>query len=356
MSRWPVETDLFGTTAAGEPVQRFTLRTPGGITARLISFGATLTELYVPGRDGRAADVVLGFDDLESYETKSPYFGATVGRVAFRIPYGRFELDGHTYRLTLNNGPHHLHGGTKGFSWVVWDARPVQRDDGPAVAFAYRSPDGDQGYPGQVDARVVYTLTAAGELRLELSATCDRPTPVDMTHHSYFNLAEAGTGDVLDHKLRIDADLYSETDDETIATGRLVAVEGTPFDFREPRRIGARFAALAPYGGGYDLAYLLRLQHGSPARVATLAEPTSGRTLDVWTDAPALVFYTANDLDGSFRGKGDQVYQKHFGLTLETAHLPDAVHHANFPSIILRPGQTYRQTCVYRFGVAAGSR
>jgi aldose 1-epimerase len=272
-----------------------------------------------------------------------------VGRTAFRIPYGRFELDGRSYQLDANGGPHHIHGGTKGFSWVVWDAEPLARDDGPAVRFTFHSPDGDQGYPGGVDAAVIYSLTNAGELRIEFTATCDCPTPVDMTHHGYFNLAGAGAGDVNDHVVQIAADRYSETDDQVIATGAFLPVEGTPYDFTEPRRIGERLGMLPEQLGGYDLAYLNRNRRGTIAQVASVHEPTTGRTMRVLTDAPALVFYGGNYLDGTLRGKGGVVYRKHSGLAMETAGLPDAVNHADFPSIILRPGETYRRTCIYRF-------
>ncbi len=350
MSASRIEKDVFGTTADGQSVDRYTLKGPDGMMARLITFGATITELHIPDRDGKLQDIVLGFDDLRSYETKSPYFGSTVGRVAFRIPFGRFDLDGESYDLTLNNGPHHLHGGTKGFSWVIWDAEPLQRADGPAVRFTYSSRDGDQGYPGRVDAAAVYTLTDAGELRVEFSATCDQPTPVDMTQHTYFNLAGAGLGDVLGHVLQIDADKYSETDEAVIATGALVPVSDTPYDFTQARVIGDRIDQLPEQaGGGYDLAYLHRHQGGSISRVATLSDPTTGRTMQVLTDAPALILYTGNYLDGTLCGKGGATYLRHYGIALETASLPDAVHHANFPSVILRPGETYRQTCVYRF-------
>lgn len=344
-----IEKDRFGSTSDGSRADRFTLRGANGMSVRLINFGATVTELHVPDRDGRLADVVLGFDDLASYETKSPYFGSTVGRTAFRIPYGRFELDGQSYQLDANGGPHHIHGGTKGFSWVVWDAEPLDNEDGPAVRFTYHSPDGDQGYPGAVDAEATYALTNAGELRIEFKATCDRPTPVDMTHHGYFNLAGAGAGDVNDHVVQMAADVYSETDAQVIATGAMLPVAGTPYDFTEPRRIGERLELLPEQSGGYDLAYLNRNQSGTIAPVASVYEPVSGRTMRVLTDAPALIFYGGNYLDGTLQGKGGVAYKKHAGFAMETAGLPDAVNHENFPSIILRPGETYRRTCIYRF-------
>lgn len=349
MTSTPIESDSFGSTSDGKGVDRFTLRGPNGMVIRLINFGATVTELYVPDRNGRLADVVLGFDDLASYETKSPYFGATVGRSAFRIPFGRFELDGRSYQLDANGGPHHIHGGRKGFSWVVWDAEQLESDNGPAVRFTFHSPDGDQGYPGAVDAEVAYALTNAGELRIEFTATCDRPTPVDMTHHGYFNLSGTGASDVNDHVVQISADVYSETDEQVIATGALLSVEGTPYDFTEPKRIGERLEMLPEQSVGYDLAYLNRNQSGAIAEVASVYDPVAGRTMHVLTDAPALIFYGGNYLDGTLRGKGGVAYERHSGFAMETAGLPDAVNHDNFPSIILRPGETYRRTCIYRF-------
>jgi len=346
-----LEREEFSRTRDGQQVERFTLSGPRGLKVRLITFGATITELWTPDRHGNVDDVVLGFDDLGLYETKSPYFGCTVGRVAFRIPYGRFELDGRTYQLTLNNGQHHLHGGTRGFSWRNWQARPLSRDGMPAVKFTLRSPDGDQGYPGQVDVTAIYTLTDAGELRIEYTAVTDRPTPINLTHHSYFNFAGAGSRDVLQHVVQVEADKYSETDADTIPTGVLLPVADTPFDFRHATPIGQRVGA--GQLDGYDLAYLLRDKPGTLRLAASLHEPSHGRAMEVLTDAPALIFYTGNYLDGSLQGKHGYVYKKHSGLCLETGNLPDAVHHANFPPIILRPGQTYRHTCVYRFTTKA---
>ena len=235
----PIETDLFGTTADGEPVRRYTLRGVAGITARIITYGATLTELLVPDRHGSLADVVLGFDNLRQYETESPYFGCIVGRVAFRTTNATFTLDGRTYHLTHNAGPHHLHGGTRGLSKVVWQAEPLTHTDSPAVQFHYRSPDGDQGYPGNLDVSVTYALTPERELRIDYLATTDQATPVNLTHHSYFNLTGAAAGDVLGHHLQLAADRYTPTDATLIPTGEVVSVAGTPFDFRRPTAIGA---------------------------------------------------------------------------------------------------------------------
>ena len=351
MSDCGIEKDIFGVTAEGVEVERYSLAGENGMRFRLITFGATVTELYLPDRDGKLDDVVLGFDRLAPYETQSPYFGCIAGRVAFRISRGEFVLDGRSYRLSLNDGPHHLHGGVKGLSHVVWEAEPLQTAEGPAVKLTYRSPDGDQGYPGNLDVTVVYTLAHGRELMIDYTATTDRPTPVNLTNHSYFTLAGAASGDVLGHVVEIDADRYSVTDQATIATGELAPVEGTPFDFTTPMAIGARIQQTGGAVSGYDLSYLLNRPGNCLARAARVYEPDSGRSMEVHTTEPALVFYTGNYLDGTLRGKGGTRYQKHAGFCMETGHLPDAVHHPHFPSVILRPGATYRHTCVYRFTV-----
>jgi len=349
MSAIGIERDVFGVTGDGIQVDRYTLRNADGLVIRLITLGATVTELYVPDRHGKLDDVVLGFDRLEQYETQSPYFGCTIGRVAFRITEGKFELDGKSYQLTLNSGPHHLHGGVKGLSWVVWEAEPVGGKEGPALKLTHRSPDGAQGYPGNLEVAVVYTLTDRNEMKIDYTATADRPTPVNLTHHGYFNLAGAGSGDVLGHVLQLDADRYSVTDEAIIPTGQLAPVEGTPFDFTKPTAINARMGQIPGKAAGYDLAYLLTRQDGSLARVATVYEPVTGRVMEIDTTAPAMVFYTGDYLDGMLKGKHDTVYPRHAGFCLEPGHLPDSVHHDNFPSVILQPGETYRQTSVYRF-------
>ena len=347
MSNVGIEADTFDFTSEGRRVDRFTLHNTNGLMVRLINFGATVTELHVPDRDGRTDDVVLGFDRLADYQTKSPYFGCIVGRVAFRITEGRFRLGEESHQLTLNNGRHHLHGGVKGLSWVVWDAEPLSTADGPAVEFNYSSPHLDQGYPGNLHTSVVYTLTNRNELRIDYRATTDRPTPVNLTHHGYFNLA--GSGDVLGHVVQLEADRYCLTDEAIIPTGELAPVRNTPFDFTRPTAINARLDQVGGLDGGYDLAYLRGGQPCSPTRVATVHEPGSGRLMEVDSTAPAVVFYTGNYLDGSLRGKKNAVYGRHAGFCIEPGHLPDAVHHPEFPSVVLQPEQTYQQTSVYRF-------
>jgi aldose 1-epimerase len=340
-----IESDLFGVTTDGVVVPRYTLRNTRGMCVRIIAYGATVTELLVPDRQGRVEDVVLGFDHLDHYERNTIYAGCTVGRVAFRITDAQFERGGQTYHLTRNAGRHHLHGGIRGLSKLVWRAEPVPEASAPAVRFSHRSPDGDQGYPGNLDVAVVFTLTDDNALRIDYTATTDQATPVNLTHHGYFNLAGAAAGDVLDHVLHLDADRYSVTDAELIPTGELAPVRGTPLDFTQPLSIGARIAA----AGGYDLAYLRSGPGPALARVATLFEPVSGRRLEVATTSPAIILYTGNYLNGSLTGKGGRALRQHAGVCLETGHLPDSIRHAHFPSILLQPGAIYRETCVYRF-------
>jgi aldose 1-epimerase len=351
MNTRSIEKDRFGTTAEGAAVDRYTLRNAQGMTVRLITYGATVTELLVPDRQGKPADVALGFDNLAQYETQSPYFGCTAGRVAFRINQGKFTLEGKPYSLTINAAPHHLHGGVKGLSKVVWHAEPLSASAAPAVKFTHRSPDGDQGYPGNLDVTVVYTLTDENELKIDYTAVTDRPTPVNLTHHTYFNLNGAGSGAILDHVLQVRADRYAPTDDKGIPTGRIATVAGTPRDFRTPTAIGARMQPGSEVAAGYDGCYLVERSGIGPVLMATLTSPATGRRLDVLSTEPSLILYTGNYLDGTLHGKQRAVYGKHAGVCLETAHLPDSVNRPEFPSIILRPGQTYRQTCIYRFSV-----
>lgn len=350
MNTLRIEKDAFGITAEGAAVDRFTLRNSHGMAVSLITYGATVTELWVPDRDGDAADIVLGFDNLAQYESESPYFGCTVGRVAFRIVGGEFTLNGKAYRLTLNNqGLHHLHGGTKGFSKAVWNAEPEERSDAVAIRLTHLSPDGDQGYPGNLQVTAVHSLTEQNELRIDYTATTDQPTPINLTHHGYFNLAGAGSGDVLGHVVRIDADQYSVTDQDLCPTGELAPVKGMPLDFTRPTPIGARVGKPDGVADGYDLAYLQRPSGGELACVAMVEEPRSGRRMEVLTGEPAIIFYTGQYLNGTLKGKHGATYSKHAGLCLEPGRLPDSVHHKRFPSVILEPGQTYHHTCVYRF-------
>jgi aldose 1-epimerase len=343
----------FGQTKEGAPVEIYTLTNGKGMVAKVMTYGATLTELLVPDKTGTSANVVLGFDKLEPYLAGVPYFGATVGRIGNRIAKGTFTLDGKAYRLATNNGPNHLHGGVKGFDKVVWKAEVVASKVGQAVKFSYRSPDGEEGYPGNLDVTVVYTLTDANELHLDYTATTDKATPVNLTNHSYFNLAGEGTGTILDHVMMINADQMTPVDDTLIPTGTLERVKGTVFDFTTPTAIGARIAKvpIAP-PVGYDHNYVINTQTGGggqPALAARVVEPKSGRTMEVRTTEPGVQFYSGNFLDGTLRNRKGVPYQKHAAFCLETQHFPDSINHPNFPSTILRPGQTYRTTTVYAF-------
>ena len=309
----------FGKLADGTTVDVYTLTNRSGVTAKIMTYGATLIELDVPDKGGQFSDVVLGFDNLDQYVTSSPYFGATVGRVANRVAKGKFALDGQTYTLAVNNGPNALHGGKKGFDKVVWNAEPVKSGDGPAVRFTHLSPDGDEGYPGNLNVTVVYTLTKDNAIRIDYMATTDKPTPVNLTNHSYFNLA--GTGDVLGHQLMINADHYTPSDDTLIPTGDVLMVKKTPLDFTNPHSIGAFMKELAGDPNGYDHNYVL----GKPGQyklAAKVYEPTTGRYMEMHTTEPGVQFYTGNFLDGSLRGRGGAVLRATFGVLPGSAALP----------------------------------
>lgn len=345
--RLTLEKELFGATSRGTPVERYTLSNGHGMRVRIMTYGGIVVSLEVPDRDGRLGNVVLGFERLDPYLAGHPYFGAICGRVANRIAHGTFTLDGTTYRLAANNGPHHLHGGLVGFDKVVWEGAPLREADRVGVVLRCLSKDGEEGYPGNLRARVQYTLNEKSELGVEYEATTDAPTPVNLTHHSYFNLAGAGSGDVLGHQLMIDADRYTPVDDTLIPTGSIAEVKGTPLDFTRPTAIGARIAQVA---GGYDHNFVLRPREQLLARpAATVYEPTTGRVLEIFTTEPGLQFYSGNFLDG-IAGAGG-VYHKHHGFCLEAQHFPNSPNEPDFPSVILRPGQTYRQTTIHRFGV-----
>ena len=341
-----VATDRFGTLPDGSPAYRYSLTNANGLIARLTNWGATLTELHVPDRSGRLGDVVLGFDNLDQYLGEHPYFGATIGRVANRIAAGRFTLDGRVHQLSRNAGPHHLHGGMRGFDRVLWRA---ERLPTPAVGvrFSHVSPDGDEGYPGRLEVAVTMALTDADELVMDFTATTDQATPVNLTNHAYFNLA--GQGDVLGHQLEIRADYFTPTDLELIPTGTLDPVEGTPLDFRHPTAIGARLGQLSGDPPGYDHNFVITRPGKGPALAALVFEPATGRTMEVTTTEPAVQLYTANAFDGTITGKRGIGYRRYAGLALETQHFPDALNQPDFPSIVLRPGETYRQTTVFRF-------
>lgn len=339
----------FGKTADGQDVYTYTLANSSGLRARVITYGALLTHLEVPDRDGGLADVVLGFDNLEAYLSGHPHFGCTTGRVANRIAQGKFTLGGKDYALAINNGPNHLHGGNVGIDKRLWKAKEVENKAGPSVRFIYRSPDGEEGYPGNLDIEVTYTLTDAHELVIDYKAETDRATPVNLTNHSYFNLAGAGNGTVLDHSLQIEASRYTPTDDTQIPTGEIAPVKGTALDFTQLTPIRARIDGIDGDPGGFDHNYVLNGETGKLALAARVVESRSGRILEVLTTEPGVQLYTANHLEGKITGKGGKVYPKQGGLCLETQHFPDSVNHPNFPSTILQPGEIYRQKTIYRF-------
>jgi aldose 1-epimerase len=300
-------------------------------------------------------DVVLGYETLDGYLRATPYFGAIIGRYANRIGGARFTLDGRTYRLAANNGSNHLHGGLRGFDKVVWHAEPFRSDSGLGVTLTYVSPDSEEGYPGRLEATVTYTWTDDDRLIMDYVATSDQATPVNLTQHSYFNLAAEAAGTVLDHVLQLDADAFTPVDSTLIPTGEIAPVAGTPFDFTTPSAIGARIDAgdqQIRFGRGYDHNFVLRRSGPGLVHAARVSEPTSGRALDVWTTEPGLQFYSGNFLDGSITGKGGRIYARRSGLCLETQHYPDSPNHREFPSTILRPGEEYRSRTVFAFSVA----
>lgn len=343
----------FGKTPAGDEVTLYTLRNGQGMEIAVMNYGAILTSVKVPDSKGQVADIALGFDSLEGYLGTQPYMGATVGRYANRIAKGRFTLNGEQYTLAVNNGANALHGGLKGFDKKIWRAKSVSSDDGPAVEMTYVSPDGEEGYPGTLTATVTYSLSNDNEVRIHYKATTDADTVLNLTNHSYFNLAGAGKGTILDHMVAINADRFTPVDSGLIPTGELKSVEGTPFDFRTPTAIGARIDETGDeqikLGGGYDHNFVLNGGAGNLRFAARAKEPVSGRVMEVFTDQPGLQFYTGNFLDGSVTGKGGIQYEKRFGFCMETQHFPDSPNKPEFPSVLLKPGETFETTTVYKF-------
>lgn len=338
---------LFGQARAGRRVDLFTLTNAQGLCAKITNYGTIITELRLPDRQGRLGNIILGFDNLRQYLGGNPsYLGCTVGRVANRTAKGRFQLDGKKYKLAVNNGPHHLHGGAKGFDKVVWSAEIVKGREA-AVAFTYLSRHGEEGYPGNLDVTVLMTLTNGDELRIDYTATTDRATPVNLTNHSYFNLA--GGGNILGHELKVAAKAYIPVDATSIPTGKQVPVAGTAFDFTKGKPIGRDLARLTGKPIGYDHNFVLNSRGQRLAACATVYERTSGRVMEVRTTEPGVQVYTGNWLDGTQCSHSGIYYTQHSGLCLETQHFPDSLHHPKFPSIILRPGQTYTTTTTYKF-------
>ena len=343
----------FGQTPDGTAVERYTVTNANGVEMTVMTYGGIITSLRVPDANGQLADVVLGYDSLDGYLEATPYFGAIIGRYGNRIADARFELDGETYQLATNDGPNSLHGGVQGFDKVVWDAEPFADARGQGVVFTRTSPDGEEGFPGVLTATVTYTLTDDDELVFDYEATTDKATPVNLTQHTYFNLAGGGT--ILDHELMLNADAFTPVDQTLIPTGEIRPVEGTPFDFRTLTPIGERIDAedeQIGFGPGYDHNWVLA-DGGADADglrlAARVVEPTSGRVMEVRTTEPAIQFYAGNFLDGTITGKGGTSYARRIGFCLETQHYPDSPNQPDFPSTILRPGETYRSQTVYTF-------
>jgi aldose 1-epimerase len=343
-----IEKSDFGKTKDGTTVEMYTLHNGHGAVAKIITYGATLTELHMPDRAGKLGDVVLGFDNLKQYETSSPFFGATAGRVANRIAKGQFTLDGKTYQLAVNNGPNSLHGGAVGFDKKIWKATPKATPEGASVVFTYISPDMEENYPGTLATAVTYTLSNDNALHIDYTATTDKPTILNLTNHSYFNLSAMQSPTILDEVVTINADNYTPTDDTLIPTGEIKSVKGTPFDFTTPHTIGERIDKIEKVGG-YDLNYVLNSGGGKLALAAKVEDPTSGRVMECWTTQPGVQLYTAIHLDGTLTGVGGYKYQKAGALCLETQHFPDSINHPNFPTTVLKPGETYNQSTVYKF-------
>jgi aldose 1-epimerase len=343
----------FGKLADGQKADLYTLTNKNGATATISNYGGIVTSLTMPDRYGKFADVVLGFDSLTKYVKDSPYFGCLVGRYGNRIAKGKFTLDGQNYTLATNNIGNALHGGLKGFDKVIWEATPKVTAQGPSLKLTYVSKDGEEGYPGTLKVTATYTLTNKNELKLVYRATTDKDTIVNLTHHSYFNLAGQGNGTILDHLLTLDASRYTPVDKTLIPTGKIALVKGTPFDFRSPTAIGARIDAKdeqLKFGGGYDHNFVGdKLVPGTLTRIAKVEDLKSGRVLEVLSTEPAVQFYAGNFLDGKLKGKGGKIYAHRGGFCLEPQHYPDSPNHKNFPSVVLKPGETYKNTIVYKF-------
>lgn len=342
-----IKKEAFG-TADGKQIDLYTLTNANGIKAKIINYGAILFSLDLPDRDGNSADVTLGYGSLDEYVKNRNYFGATVGRYGNRIAKGRFTLDGTEYTLATNNGENHLHGGLKGFNKVVWDSEPITTKDSVGVRLTYLSVDGEEGYPGNLTCTVVYTLTNNDELRVDYEATTDKSTPVNLTHHSFWNFAGNASRDILGHELMLNADHFLPVGSGLIPTGEIKSVKGSPMDFTTPATIGSRIEQVE---GGYDHNYVLNRQtHGEELILAArVYEPVSGRGMEIYTTEPGIQFYSGNFFDGTTTGKDGKVYGKHYAFCLETQHFPDSPNQLDFPTTILNPGQTYTHVCVHKF-------
>lgn len=347
-----IEKHIFGTTAEGITIEQYTLTNASGMRVAIITYGGIITALHVPDRAGNMANVVLGFDNLPAYEKNDPYFGCITGRYANRIAKGKFKIGDSTYQLARNNGDNHLHGGRKGFNKVVWAAAEITGEV-VGLRLTYHSRDGEEGYPGNLNVEVIYTLTSDNALQIDYRATTDQPTIVNLTNHSYFNLAGEGTGTIFDHELMIKAEAYTPTDTTSIPTGEIAPVADTPFDFRTPHKVGSRLRSNHPQlvlAKGYDHNFVLKTQASPDLMLAArLAEPTSGRVMEVWTTEPGIQFYSGNFLDASLVGSSGRLYRQSDGLALETQHFPDSPNQPQFPSVLLNPGDTYQSRTTYKF-------
>jgi aldose 1-epimerase len=342
----------YGKSPDGKEITLYTLTNKNGMEVAITDFGGIVVSIEVPDRSKKFDDVVLGYDSLEGYFANPSYFGAIIGRYANRVAHGKFTLDGKAYTLATNNGENSLHGGTNGFNKMVWTARDISKGD-PTLELTYVSKDGEEGYPGNLSVRVIYTLTAQDELKIEYSATTDKDTVLNLTNHSYFNLAGQGTGDILGHVLTIRSDKFTPVDAGLIPTGELRSVQGTPFDFTKGFVIGDRIKnddEQLKLGRGYDHNWVLNpTNKGEVAFAAQVYEPKSGRVLEVWTDQPGIQFYSGNFLDGTIHGKGGVVYGQRSGLCLETQHYPDSPNHPDFPTTLLKPGTHFQSTTIFKF-------
>ena len=347
--------ESFGKTADGQEVQLFTLTNKNGVEAKITNFGGIVVSLKTPDRKGQLADIVLGYDDVKGYEGDTAFFGALIGRYGNRIAKGQFTLNGKTYQIPLNDGPNALHGGPNAFNKKVWTPKDVSTHSTPMLQLTYLSKDGENGFPGNLNVQVTYSLTSNNELRIDYAATTDKDTVLNLTNHSYFNLKGAGEGDILQHEVRLNANKFTPVDATLIPTGELKNVQGTPFDFRKSTAIGARIDAddqQLKYGWGYDHNWVLNgMGAGQLVIAARVHEPTTGRVIEVLTDQPGVQFYTGNHMDGTVHGKGGKLYPKRGGLCLETQHYPDSPNHPAFPSTTLKAGEKFHSTTIYKFGV-----
>ncbi len=335
-----IKEEVFGHMPDGQEISLFTLTNRNGLQVKITPYGCRITSILVPDKKGQLVDVVLGYDDLAGYLADESNFGAIIGRVSNRIAKGQFTLDGKTYTLAVNNGPNHLHGGLKGFAKVIWNAEVTSQN---TLQLTYQSPDGEEGYPGNLTAQVTYSLSDNNELSIQISAETDKPTPVNLTSHSYFNLT-GGTDTIQNHNFYLNADAYIAVDQTVIPTGEMPSVHNSPMDFTQTKLIGSGIVQT----GGYDNTFVLNKTENGLSLAARALDPASGRQIEVYTTQPGIHFYTANHLDNSFIGKRGQFYQQYQGFTLETNHFPDAPNQPTFPSIILRPGETFQETTVYK--------